>query len=362
MSKVSDSIKIGKFTLKNRMTMAPTVKFDYTDATGTVTDKLVEHYKERAKGGAALICVEATAVLPGGRFGENHMGLWNDEQMEGHKRITKACHDEGAVVIIQLNHTGYTTHPSMGEAIGPSTMERKNWDGTSYTTRGLSLPELHDMQRAYVDAAIKAKRAGYDGIQLHGCHSYLINQFAAPSANHRTDEYGGNAENRGRFGAEIIRTVKAECGNDFLVSVRTTGCDPNVSEAVLVAEEYVKAGCDYLQVSAGMSSLDEIPECEGGKIDKIPSLGVYFKKHFQDRVPVSCVGGINTSEQVKYLIENNLVDTVDLGRTVLADPYFPKAVIDDAEYVKCLGCKACQFGPFTSHNCPANIKKFGRTI
>lgn len=182
MIKVDTPIKIGAFTLKNRITFAPTVKFDFTDDSGTVTDKLVEHYVERAKGGCGLICVEATAVTPGGRFGKNHMGLWCDEQTEGHKRITEGCHEYDCVVIIQLNHTGYTANPECGPAIGPSAIIRQGFHG-EYTTVEMTVQEIHEMQKAFVDAAVRAKEAGYDGIQLHGCHGYLINQFMSPVTN-----------------------------------------------------------------------------------------------------------------------------------------------------------------------------------
>lgn len=350
MAKITDKISIGKFTLKNRITMAPTVKFDYTNDSGIATEKLIQHYTLRAKGGQSLICVEATAVLPGGRFGKNHMGLWCDEQIEGHKKITAACHNEGAVVLIQLNHTGYVSNPETGTPIGPSKIKFDGY-GRSFETIELSVDEIHKMQQAYVDAAIRAKTAGYDGIQLHGCHGYLINQFVSPVNNIRTDEYGGNVENRARFGAEIITAIRKVCGPDFLISVRTTGCEPTIEDAIGVAEEYVKAGCNYLQVSTGMTSIDD-KETVGPLKEKTPTLGVAFHNHFKGRVPVSCVGGIKTVDEVKYLLENDLVDTVDLGRPVLAEPEFANKAISGQEINKCYGCKACQFGPFTKHQCP----------
>jgi len=207
MAKAELPIKIGSYTLKNRITFAPTVKFDFTDDSGKANEKLVQHYTERAKGGCGLICVEATAVTPGGRFCKTHMGLWEDEQIAGHMEITEGCHKYGAVVIIQLNHTGYTANPECGPAIGPSAMKRNSFRG-EYTTIEMSVDEIHAMQQSFVDAAIRAKKAGYDGVQLHGCHGYLINQFMAPSANVRTDEYGGTDENRARFASEIIRKIR----------------------------------------------------------------------------------------------------------------------------------------------------------
>ena len=356
MATVNLPIKIGSHTLRNRITFAPTVKFDFTDDTGVANDRLATHYTERAKGGCGLICVEATAVTPGGRFCKTHMGLWNDEQIEGHKQITAGCHQYDSVVIIQLNHTGYCANPECGPAIGPSAIKQNGFRG-EYTTIEMSVKEIHEMQQAFVDAALRAKKAGYDGVQLHGCHSYLINQFMSPATNFRQDEYGGSAENRARFCSEIISRVRELCGADFMISVRTSGYDKDLEDAIAVAEEYVKAGCDYLQVSSGLTSLDSLTPFHDTRVTDIQSLGVYFHEHFKGRVPVSCVGGLTEPEQIKYLIEKEYIDTVDVARAILADPKFANAVLQDGAYTKCFGCKACQFGPFTAHKCPAELQR-----
>lgn len=359
MAKVSSPIQIGSFTLKNRITFAPTVKFDFTDDSGVANERLATHYIERAKGGCGLICVEAVAVTPAGRFCKTHMGFWSDEQIAGHKVITEGCHKYGAVVIVQLNHTGYTANPECGPAIGPSVVKRNGFHGV-YTTHEMSVDEIKTMQKAYIDAACRAKDAGYDGIQFHGCHGYLINQFMSPSTNFRTDEYGGNAENRARFCSEMIREVRSLCGADFLISVRTSGYDCSLEDVIAVAEEYVKAGCDYLQVSNGLTSLETLASYKDERVSDIQSLGVYFKEHFNGRVPVSCVGGLNEPEQILYLLEQDYVDTVDVARAILADPEFANAVIERKEFTKCYGCKACQYGPFTPHKCPAELKRLNK--
>ena len=349
-------IQIGKHTLRNRITFAPTVKFDFTDDSGKVGEKHIPHYIERAAGGCGLICVEATAVTPGGRFDKKHMGLWSDEQIEGHMHITKGCHEHGSVVIIQLNHTGYTANPECGPAIGPSVMKREDHRG-SYTTVAMSLEEIKEMQQASVDAAIRAKKAGYDGVQLHGCHGYLINQFMSPATNQREDAYGGSVVNRARFCSEMIQKIRELCGEDFLISVRTSGYESNLEDAIEMAEEYVKAGCDYLQVSSGITPLNELKPFADEQVSDIQSLGVYFKEHFTNRVPISCVGGLKKPEQIEYLLKKEYVDTVDVGRAILADPEFANCVIHHRDYTMCYGCKACQFGPFTAHKCPAEMKR-----
>ena len=151
--KVSDPIMIRGKEIKNRLTMAPTVKFDYAGADGMATEKHLEHYRARAEHGCGLICVEATAVAPGGRFWKNHMGLWEDAQIPGHKAITNACHEFGAVVLIQLNHTGITSNPDCGPAIGPSAVPTRD---PNVLSKEMSLEEIKEMQGLFLDAAVRA--------------------------------------------------------------------------------------------------------------------------------------------------------------------------------------------------------------
>ena len=140
--KASEETVIGGKKIKNRITYAPTVKFDFAGADGCVTKEHIKHYADRAKGGFGFICVEATAVTPEGRFGKNHLGLWEDAQIAGHKEIVKACHDESAVVVIQLNHTGITGNPEFGQPVGPSAVETRS----GQMSRELTVDEIHKMQ------------------------------------------------------------------------------------------------------------------------------------------------------------------------------------------------------------------------
>lgn len=357
--KASEPIQIGKHQLKNRITFAPTVKFDYTDDSGVANEKHVIHYEERAKGGCGLICVEATAVLPEGRFCKTHMGLWDDNQIEGHKRIVEACHSYGTIVILQLNHTGYCSNPECGEPVGPSAIPRTDFRG-NYTTKEMSVEEIKEVQNAFVTAAIRAKKAGYDGVQLHACHGYLLNQFASALTNKRTDSYGGCVKNRALFTTEIIREIRNRCKEQFLISVRTSGFETSLEDAIEVAAEYVKAGCEYLQVSSGTVSLESVPAFRDPNVTDIQSVGAYFHDAFRDEVPVSCVGGIKNASQVHYLLEHDYADTVDVARAILADPAFANAVLEGREVIPCFSCKACQFGPFTAHVCPAEQVRIGK--
>lgn len=350
MANANDKIRIGTKTLKNRITMAPTVKF-YAGEDGMVTDAFVEHYELRAAHECALIVVEATCVSKKGRLHPTQLGLWCDEQIEGHRKIAEAVHKHGALVIPQLHYGGLGTHPDCGPLTSP-TKVIWNTMGKEVMAEELTLEDKKRIQGQFVAAAIRAKEAGYDGVQLHACHAYLINDFAS-NVNKRTDEYGGSVENKARFGSEIIKEIRRSCGDDFLISARISGCDPSADEAIEVAEHYVAAGCEYLQVSCGIAEFRDIPYDEGAPYNQIAALGVRMHEHFKGRIPVSTVNGLRNVEIVRYMIENELVDTVDLACGLLADPAFTEAILHDTPYVKCFNCPDCAYGPAHAHPCPA---------
>ena len=354
MAKATDPIVIGKRTAKNRVTMAPTVKF-IAGEDGKVTEDFVAHYAERAKHECAFICVEATCITPEGRLAPSQLGLWEDGQIEGHKRLTDACHEYGALVVPQIHHGGVGTHPACGSAVGPSALVRESFR-RKQEIKELSREDIKRIVGLFADAAVRAQKAGYDGVQLHACHSYLINDFAS-AVNKRGDEYGGSPEGKARFGCEIIRAVREACGEEFIISARVSGCDPTVEEATEIAGYYVKAGCDYLQVSSGVAGLEDVPHDESLPYNKIASLGVRMHEKFRGVVPVSLVNGIRTPEQVRYLLENDLIDTVDLACGLLADPAFTEAILEGKPYEKCRSCRGCGFGPIHNHLCPAMVAR-----
>ena len=350
MNTASMPIWIGKKVCKNRITMAPTVKFT-AGRDGMVTDFFVRHYSLRAQNGVGLICVEATAVSPEGRLAPSQIGLWSDAQIEGHRRLVEACHPFDVLIMPQLHYGGLGTHPECGPLTSPTAV---TWNvfGKEVQAEELTVAEIHRIQQCFIDAAVRTREAGYDGVQLHGCHRYLINDFAS-RVNQRTDAYGGSTENRARFGCEIIEGIRRACGDDFIISMRTSGFDPTVEESIRTAECYVEAGCDYLQVSNGIEDIAQLPFDESLPYNRVASLGVAFHEHFKGRVPVSAVSGIHTPDLAHFLLEHELTDTVDLARGLLADPALADAILYGDPYSKCLGCKSCGWGPLHAHRCPA---------
>ena len=349
---VKDPIRIGGHLVKNRVTFAPTVKFNWAGEDGIPTDRFALHYALRAQKECGLICVEATCVSPDGRLAPSQLGLWSDKQIPGHRKITDSVHAYGSTIIVQIHHGGYHTHPECGPAKSASSVPCRN--GISIE---LSVDEIHKIQQEFISAAYRAKQAGYDGIQLHGCHQYLINQFLSSESNHRTDCYGGSLENRVRFTCEILRGIRDICGADFIISVRTPGAEPDVETAVTAAKLYVEAGCNYIQVSDGISMEYQKQHDETLPYSALNGLGVSMHRALNGLVPVSCVGDLSSPEKIRAMIENDLVDTVDLARPLLADPALAQAAIQGTDYIPCFHCKRCLWGPFDTHRCPAALKR-----
>lgn len=154
MDLINTPIKIGSKTVRNRVTFAPTVKFGWTDDSGIAIERFARHYEDRARGGAGLICVEATCIDPYGRLAPSQLGLWDDSQIEGHRAIADACHRHGAVVIVQIHHGGYNTHPECGSSKGPSSV---NW--RDRTTEALTREEITDIRDKFIKAAVRAKKS-----------------------------------------------------------------------------------------------------------------------------------------------------------------------------------------------------------
>jgi len=350
----NSEIQIGKRTIKNRITMAPTVKFAARDD-GLVTDEFVEHYELRAKSGVGLIVLEATCVAKEARLHPKQLGLWCDEQIDGHRRIVEAVHKYGTLIIPQIHYGGLGTHPECGPLTSPTKVEWNDGYHNSVAVE-LTTDDIKRIETEFINAAIRAKKAGYDGVQLHACHSYLIDDFTS-SVNKRVDEYGGSNINRARFGCEIIEGIRRECGEDFIISARVTGCDPTIEDSIEINRYYVEAGCDYLQVSTGIDSFDDLEHNDNLPYNKIVELGVNMKRRMQGLVPVSVVNGLRTVEAVKYIFENELADTVDLACGLLADPRFTEAILSEKEFIPCFNCPNCAYGPDHKHKCPAAIKR-----
>jgi NADPH2 dehydrogenase len=268
--------------------------------------------------------VEATCISPNGRLSETQLGLWSDDHIAGFRQIAEACHKYGAKILVQIHHAGISTVKSAIDVVAPSDYIGKSVLGHDAKARALTLPEIASLEQDFVSAAIRAQKAGLDGVELHGAHGYLMSQFFSPVINRRTDRYGGNVENRTRFTTEIAAAIRKATGTDFIIACRMGCNEPDLDHSLEIARTLEAAGIDMLSISAGMVGLvGPTPPQATRPPEDFPYTwiaygGTRIKKVV--KVPVTVASGIKTPEQAEYLVAHNLTDTVAIGRGLLADP------------------------------------------
>lgn len=327
--------------IRNRIVLPPMVLFGKSTNAGYVTEKHIEHYKARARGGAGLIIVEATSVQLNGRLSNDQLGIWSDEHIGGLRSIVEACHAHGAKVMLQIHHAG--TKTPQGVCKSP-------------LSTSSNISEMQTIKDDFVKGALRAYKAGFDGIELHGAHGYLLNQFASSETNNRIDEYGGDLKGRMKMSLDIIRDIKSELDhNDFILGYRMGGNEPTLKDGIQIAKLLEDAGVDLLHVSAGIGS-PGIPHPDtpsGFPFNWIVYCGIEVKRNVS--IPVIVVNGIRTRDQASMIIENRLADFVAVGQSQLVDPSWANKTIQKLDVVKCLECKPrCRW--FESGDlCPHNI-------
>ncbi|MBW4828087.1 MAG: NADH:flavin oxidoreductase [Clostridiaceae bacterium] len=338
--------KIKKLEIKNRIVLPPMVCFGFAEDNGFVSEKNISHYESIAKGGTGLVIVEATSVNKQGRLSTDQLGIWSDDYIEGLSKIADICHKYGSKVFIQLHHAGLKTPKHINE----DTITSSDYNRGDISARAMIIDEIHSIEKDFINAAIRAEKAGFDGVEIHGAHSYLMTQFFSTEVNKREDEYGGNLDNRLRIVEEIVKGVKENVNNDFIVGIRV-GCNENsLKTSIDMAKKLEDMGMDYLHISTGFDNTpieEKVPE-------EFPCNWIVYgatKIKEEVTIPVIAVNLIKSVEKASYLIDNNLADFVAIGRAQLADYNFTNRIKEGREIVKCLGCKPCRW--FTSgDSCP----------
>jgi NADPH2 dehydrogenase len=346
MSNLFSKITIKNTEIKNRVVMPPMVCFGMTAENGLVSEKSIEHYTARAKGGVGLIVVEATCVNKEGRLSPTQMGLWEDSQIDGFRKLAAACHQYGAKVMVQIHSAGLMAPKSVtADLSAPSEYTGKSRMGGPISARALTVPEITKIQDQFAAASLRAKQAGLEGVELHGAHSYLISQFLSPVINKRQDAYGGSPVKRARFAVETINKIRKSVGKDFIISCRIGCNEPDLESAIENAKILEAAGLDLLHVSTGV----ETPMTGAGpyhvpqdfKFNWVVWGGTQIKKNV--KIPVIVVNGIRTPEQAGYLVENNLADMAAIGKGLLVNPDWANEALQKQKVATCLDCKVCSY-------------------
>lgn len=341
-------IKIGETTIKNRVFMPP-ISTNLADK-GYVTDALVKHYAARAKGGVGLIVTEVTTVEPTYVYLPGDMSIADDSFIPGWKKLTDAVHQYGTKILPQLFHPAYMAFPIPGtpRLIAPSFV------GPYYAKeapRPVTVEELHTIIKQFGEAALRVKKAGADGVEIHAAHAHgLLGGFLSPLYNKRTDEYGGDINGRLRLTLEVIREVRKTCGSDFIIDVRISGDEYsdgglNLNDAIYVSKQLEKAGVDMLHVSGGTTIKrgSSIP-APGTKMGSHSALSAEIKKYVS--IPVATVGRITEPWIAEELIANGKADICMIGRANLCEPEFcNKAQAGKIDEIRpCIGCLRCLNG------------------
>ncbi|MCX6266926.1 MAG: NADH:flavin oxidoreductase [Bacteroidetes bacterium] len=336
--------------VKNRIVFPPVVCFHYAGEDGAVTDRNVEHYHQIAAGGAGIIVTEATAVWKDGRLAPFQLGIWSDEHIAGMIRIASAVKAEGAISLLQIHHAGLLTNEQVSAyAKAPSA------DANNPRSSMLTVNEIAEIIEAFIKAAERAQEAGYQGVEMHGAHGYLLNQFASSLFNKREDEYGGSLEKNMKFATDIILGIRARCGSDFVIGYRLGANSPSLEDGISIAKLLQRAGVDILHVSHG-GSLQNLPRTpKGFDYNWIVYSGAMIKTHVG--IPVIVVNDIKTPDRALWLIENNHADFVAIGKPQLADPEWANHVKNSEEINLCLSCKPTCKWYEDSRLCPARRRR-----
>ena len=331
--------------LENRIVMPGLASFLIEDD-GSITDKTVEHYRRRAAGGPAMVIVEACAVSPEGIVSPHQARICDDRFVEGLARIAQVIRAEGAVPAVQLHHGGRQVPARVinRKPLSPSNLPCPTIRGD---VEPLTIDGIHEMILKFGESAQRALQAGFDLIEIHGAHGYLVNQFLSPFSNIREDEYGGDRARRARFAIEIVKELRKRVGEGFPLSFKISAQEfvpggLNVDESIELLKLIVPAGVDIVQVSAGN---DATPEwiCQPMFMEKACLADSAAKIKHALQIPVMTVGRINDPLLAEEIIREGRADLVCMGRGLLADPEMPKKAkegrLDDIRI--CIACNTC---------------------
>ena len=331
MGKLQHTITLGSKIAPTRLVMPAMATEGSID--GKITQKVIDHYDLFTKGGYfGMVITGHTYVSDEGKWSEGQASSAHDSDIEGLAKVADVIHNNGSLALLQLSHCGsagdmkVTGHdliaPSPALNMSPSAKTRIH-------ARAMSVEEIEEICQKFIDAAVRAKKAGYDGVEIHSAHGYLLNEFYSPLANKRNDLYTGkNMIGRTRLHFDIIQGIRKACGGDFLISMRFGACDYKqggslITEIPVAAETFEDAGLDIFDISGGMC----------GFINPSNKKAGYFKDSAEMvkacvRKPVILTGGIKTPDEAEELLDNDSADMIGVVRAVMADPDWAQRAIE----------------------------------
>ena len=348
MAEIFELTELNGMEIKNRMVRSATWE-GMCAPDGRPTENLINCYRDLALGGVGLIVSSYTYVRPEGKQLPGKMGIYTDEFAADFQKLTGAVHDAGGLLAIQLVHAGGQTDPHTAgrQPLAPSAIKVVQFPQEPAELTGEDIKEIIN---AFGEGARRARTWGFDAVQLHGAHGYLINQFLSPHTNLRNDEYGGSVENRSRFLLEVYRKVREAVGDDYPVMIKLTGSDNmedglTNDDAVYAAGKLSEAGIDAIEISSGTSAsgakgpartrINE-PEKEAYNLD----LAQQIKKAVN--CPVMVVGGLRSFGVAEKAIQDGDMDYIAVARPLIREPDLPNRWLQgDRDPARCISCNGC---------------------
>ena len=316
----------GKLTLKNRLVMPP-MATSKSEKDGRISEELLNYYDEKSRGGyIGLVIIEHSFITQEGKASDGQLSVADDSLVEDLKKLSNIIHENGSKTIMQINHAGSAASKAVTgyEAVGPSAIANPR---IGNVPKELTQKEIKDIIEKFKNAALRVKKAGFDGVEIHSAHGYFLNQFFSPLTNKRMDEYGGDLQGRIKIHLEIIKTVRESVGNDFPILLRLGASDyveggNTIKESKIAAVEFEKAGVDILDISGGFCGYIT-PEVNGQGY--FSSLTEAIKEVVS--IPIILTGGITEVDAAEKLLSEEKADLIGVGRAIYKDSKWAEKAI-----------------------------------
>lgn len=342
-----EPISFSGLNLNNRLVRSATFE-KRADEDGFVTASLIELYRTLTVGGVGLIITGNALIHPSGRTVRQMICIHSDIYIQGLRKLTSAVHDLGGTIAVQLTHGGRQSPPALLGGNPPLAPSAVYDPSTDVMPAAMTDAEIWEVIDAFGDAARRARAAGFDAVQIHGAHGYLVSEFLSPHTNRRDDYWGGDEERRFHFLEHTYKAVRREAGEDYPLMIKINGSDMieggvRVNEAVRTAKRLEELGIDAIEVSGGMY--------EAGQKTSMPNIlsadreayfreaGRLFKRHLN--VPVMLVGGMRSQAVMEDILQGGEADMISLSRPLIREPDLPNKFREGKKKADCISCNGC---------------------
>lgn len=327
MSNLLKPLKLDKLTLENRLVFPP-MATSKSEQDGSVSQDILDYYDEKSKGGyISLIIIEHSFVNQQGKASKQQLSIGEDKLVSSLKQLSSIIHNNGSKAVMQINHAGSAADVEVTgmDVVGPSSVPNPR---KGNTPKELTIDEIKKIVSSFKEAARRVKEAGFDGVEIHSAHGYLLNQFLSPLSNKREDEYGGTLKNRIKLHLEIIQAVRETVGEDFPVLLRLGASDYmeggiTIEESKVAAAEFEKAGIDILDISGGFCGYVGGGSTEQGYFSELTEA---IKQVVG--IPVILTGGITEIEAAEELLSRGKADLIGVGRAIYKNSNWAKGAIE----------------------------------